>query len=90
MRYKKYLTVKEWKRFDKWAERVNGVDITAQEVLLSKYEIILTDWKSDKEKAVEICKKIGHFAKIFGKQSLDALDNYSKANKPKRKRRRKR
>jgi hypothetical protein len=86
MRYKKYLTVKEWKRFDQWAERVDGVDITSQEILCAKYDIILTDWKTKKEKILETCAKMGKVAVIMGKQSLVALDNYSKASKPKRKR----
>ena len=44
----KYFTVKEWNRFDKVVERENGIDITAQEVILKKYEVILTDYKPRK------------------------------------------
>lgn len=44
----KYFTCKEWARFNKIVERENGNDITAQEVLLQKYEIILTDYKPRK------------------------------------------
>ena len=57
MIYKKFYTVKEWKRFDKVAERENGIDITMQEVLLKKYEIILTDYKTKGEKIKGILNK---------------------------------
>ena len=50
MRYTKFYTVKEWKKFDKTAERENGIDITMQEILLKKYNIILTDHMTRKEK----------------------------------------
>ena len=48
---KKY-TVKEWKKFDQWAERINGIDYTNQEIILQNYQVILTDWKSRKEKFI--------------------------------------
>ena len=44
----KYFTCKEWNRFNKIVERENGNDITAQEVLLKKYDVILTDYKVKK------------------------------------------
>ena len=44
----KYFTCKEWNRFDKVAERENGIDITFQEILLKKYDVILTDYKPSK------------------------------------------
>lgn len=50
MKYTKFYTVKEWKKFDKVAERENGTDITMQEVLLKKYNVILTDHLTRKEK----------------------------------------
>ena len=66
MRYQKYYTVKEWKRFNKIVERENGNDITAQELLCKKYDVILTDYKinplvkykdlSKKELTVKILK----------------------------------
>ena len=57
MKYTKEYTVKEWKRFDRIAERENDIDITMQEVLLKKYEIILTDYKTKKEKIKHILNK---------------------------------
>ncbi len=65
MRYKKYYTVKEWKRFDVYAERVNGIDITAQEVLCNKYDIVLTDYKTAGEKRKLALQKIGHIEKTW-------------------------
>ena len=57
MRYVKYYTVKEWKKFDKVAERENGIDITMQEILLQKYDVILTDYKTKKEKLFQVLDK---------------------------------
>lgn len=57
MRYKKEYTVKEWKKFDKYAERENGIDITFQEILLKKYDVILTDYKTKKEKLFAVIDK---------------------------------
>ena len=66
MRYEKHYTVKEWKRFNRIVERENGNDITAQELLCKKYDVILTDYKvnpllnyrnlSKKDLAVKIAK----------------------------------
>lgn len=50
MKYLKKYTVKEWKKFDRVVERENGVDITMQEILLQKYNIILIDHMTRKEK----------------------------------------
>ena len=58
MRYTKYYTVKEWKKFDKVAERENGIDITFQEILLKKYDVILTDYKTKKEKLFRVLDMI--------------------------------
>ena len=58
MRYQKFYTVKEWKRFDRVAERENGNDITFQEIMLKKYEIILTDYKTKKEKFFAVLDKV--------------------------------
>ena len=57
-KYPKYYTVKEWKRFDKWAERIDGQDYTVQEIILQDYDVILTDWKSRREKTIENLNKI--------------------------------
>ena len=54
---RKFYTVKEWKRFDKIAERENGIDITMQEVLLKRYDVILTDYKTKGEKIKGILNK---------------------------------
>lgn len=48
MRYKKYLTVKQWKKFDSYVDIENGDDITMQEISIRKYEIILTDHRTKK------------------------------------------
>ena len=86
MRYKKYFTVKEWKRFDQWAERIDGNDVTAQEIMLQKYDIILTDWKTKREKFVEGCKT----ADRIGGKMVKGFLNFSESlnQKPTKKRRR--
>ena len=44
MKYIKKMTVNEWKRFDKiTTDRVDGNYLTMQEIMLSRYKIILTD-----------------------------------------------
>ena len=58
MRYTKYYTMKEWKRFDRVVERENGIDITAQEVMCQKYNVILLDHKTKKEKIFGVIDKI--------------------------------
>jgi len=77
MRYKKYFTVKEWKRFDVYAERVNGIDITAQELLCIKYDVILTDYKTSGEKRKMTMQKIGHIGGVIALQSYQALKAYN-------------
>ena len=47
MRYPKKFTVKAWKKFD----------LTQQDILCTRYDIILTDYKTQKEKAIIILKK---------------------------------
>jgi hypothetical protein len=47
MRYKKYFTVKAWNKFD----------LTAQDVLCCRYDIILTDYKTRNEKIIHVLKK---------------------------------
>lgn len=87
MRYVKEYTVKEWKKFDKVAERENGVDITMQEVLLKRYDVILTDYKTKKEKIFGIIDKFN--AKNINK-GIDkfnkGVDQFSKVmGEPKKK-----
>ena len=77
MRYRKYFTVKEWKRFDVYAERVNGIDITAQEIMCVKYDVILTDYKTSGEKRKLALKRIGHIGGVMAQQSYDALKAYN-------------
>lgn len=72
LRYTKFFTVKEWKKFDRVAERENGIDITMQEVLLKKYEIILTDYKTKKEKLFAVMDK-------FNAKNINAgIDKFNK------------
>lgn len=85
MRYRKYFTVKEWKRFDVYAERVNGIDITAQELLCIKYDVILTDYKTAGEKRKMALQKIGHIGGVIALQSYQALKAYN--SKPVKKKR---
>ena len=52
MRYKKYYTVKEWSNFRK----NNYFDM--QELLCEKYDVILTDYKTKREKILSILSHI--------------------------------
>lgn len=52
MRYKKYYTIKEWSNFRK----NNYFDM--QELLCEKYDVILTDYKTKKEKILSILSHI--------------------------------
>lgn len=47
MRYKKYFTTKAWNKFD----------LTAQDILCGRYDIILTDHETKSEKVKRILKK---------------------------------
>ena len=47
MRYPKKFTVKAWNKFD----------LTQQDILCCRYDIILTDYQTDKEKLIKIIKK---------------------------------
>ena len=47
MRYPKKFTVKAWKKFD----------LTQQDILCTRYDIILTDYKTRKEKIFSIMDK---------------------------------
>ena len=50
MRYTKYLTVKEYKRFDVIVDQENGDGVSMQEIIGRQYDIILTDHRTKKEK----------------------------------------
>ena len=52
MRTRKYFTVKEWGRFK------NKDSFDMQEILCQKYDVILTDYKTKKEKVFSALKKI--------------------------------
>jgi len=93
MKYPKHYTVKEWKKFDKVAERENGIDITTQEILLQRYDVILTDYRTKKEKLFAILDKVN--AKNINK-GIDkfnkGMDQFSKvvgSTQPKKKSKRK-
>lgn len=46
--YQKFYTVKEWNKFS----------IEIQEELVNRYTVILTDYKTKKEKVVDLLKKL--------------------------------
>ena len=52
MRTKKYFTVKEWNRFK------NNDYFDMQDMLCQKYDVILTDYQTKREKVFSILKKI--------------------------------
>ena len=52
MRTRKYFTVKEWNRFK------NNDYFDMQDVLCQKYDVILTDYKTKREKIFSVLKKI--------------------------------
>ena len=52
MRTRKYFTVKEWNRFK------NNDDFDMQDMLCQKYDVILTDYKTKREKIFSVLKKI--------------------------------
>ena len=78
MKQKKFYTVKQWQRFKK----NNYFDM--QEILCQKYDVILTDYKTRKEKIIFVLKKFNQknfdksmvqfnsFMKDFG-NSVDQL-----------------
>ena len=101
MRYRKYYTVEEWKKFDKWAERINGMDITVQEIMCKKYDIILTDYQTadeikiekkrlSREKKIKVIKRIGHIGGVVALQSYQAIKAYNSKPVKKQKKKRKR
>lgn len=89
MRYKKYYTVKEWSNFRK----NNYFDM--QQLLCEKYDVILTDYKTKKEKILSILshinfknfdKAIIQFNKLFASfgdsaEQLTKELNHSKMDK---------
>lgn len=79
MRYKKELTCKEWARFDRVWERVDGIEITGQEIICQRYEIILTDYQTKGEKARGILSKFNMANLDKGLKILDkGLNEFDK------------
>lgn len=58
MRYKKYLTVKQWMKFDRYVDREDGDDITMQEIITREYDVILIDHSTKSEKLKSIYQKV--------------------------------
>ena len=52
MRTRKYFTVKEWNRFK------NNDYFDMQDMLCQKYDVILTDYKTKREKVFSVLNKI--------------------------------
>ena len=73
MRYKKYFTVKQWKKFKK--TKVKGVkhNVDTQELMCKKYDIILTDYKTKRERIIIFLKKINM------KNINKGIDTFNKA-----------
>jgi len=88
MKQKKFYTVKQWQRFKK----NNYPDM--QEILCQKYDVILTDYKTRKEKVIFMLKKFnqknfdksmtqfGGFMKDFG-NFMDQMTRETDAPKQK-------
>jgi len=60
VRYTKFYTQKEWKKFKRFDKKtIHGKDyyLDVQELLCKKYDIILVDYKTRKEKTIHILKK---------------------------------
>lgn len=87
----KYFTCKEWKKFDKLTNDYIIIDnekyyLTMQEILLAKYQIILTDYKTRNEKIIHVLKKfngknLDKGIKVFntGVSSFtDSIDSFTK------------
>ena len=78
MRQKKFYTVKQWQRFK------SNDYFDMQDMLCQRYDVILTDYKTRKEKIISVLKKFnqknfdksmtqfGDFMKDFG-NSMDQL-----------------
>jgi len=70
--YTKYYTVKQWGKLDKYAEKINGEEITWQQKILEKYQVILTDHQTKSEKIKGILSK-------FNGKNLDrAINGFKK------------
>jgi len=88
IRYKKFYTVKEWKRFryflkdedGKYIRDEKGDHVTMQQFLCNTYDVYLTDWKSRKERLLGFLNK---FTLVNFNKGLDAvvkgIDEFSKS-----------
>jgi hypothetical protein len=60
MKYKKQYTQKEWNKFNRIVHKnIDGVDyyLDVQEIMCKKYDIIITDYMTKREKTIKILKK---------------------------------
>ena len=70
VRYPKYFTCKAWGKFD----------LTQQDILCTRYDIILTDYQTDKEKIVKIIKKFNIKNLNKGIKTMNkGIDTFTKA-----------
>ena len=61
MKCKKYYSVKQWREFKKiQVKEINGIKhhLDIQELMCKKYDIILTDYKTKRERIIIFLKKI--------------------------------
>ena len=76
MKNKKFYTVKEWKKFKKIkVKEIDGIKYyyDMQELMCKKYDIILTDYKTKRERIIKI------FEKINMKNINKSIDAFNKA-----------
>ena len=76
MKNKKYFTVKQWRKFKKiQVKEVNGIKhhLDVQELMCKKYDIILTDYKTKRERVAIFLKKINM------KNINNGIDTFNKA-----------
>ena len=76
MKNKKYFTVKQWRKFKKTqVKEVNGIKhhLDMQELMCKKYDIILTDYKTKRERIIIFLKKINM------KNINKGIDTFNKA-----------
>ena len=76
MKNKKYFSVKQWRKFKKiQVKEVNGIKhhMDMQELMCKKYDIILTDYKTKRERIIIFLKKINM------KNINKGIDTFNKA-----------
>ena len=86
MRHKKYYTVKEWSKFK------NNNYFDMQELLCEKYDVILTDYKTKKQRIISLLshinlknldKGISQFNKLFASFGNSAEQIHKELNSSK-------